>query len=85
MMGSSAFASSPLTNFGQTIAFGSRGLRILSHKGRGKPRRAVLPQARPERGALYLSPCGRGYEGRTKRQLSAWPKLVRGNTPGAAA
>ncbi|MDB5582837.1 MAG: hypothetical protein JWR80_8013 [Bradyrhizobium sp.] len=26
----------PLTNFGQAIGVASRGLRILSHKGRGK-------------------------------------------------
>jgi hypothetical protein len=69
--------TSPLTNSGQAIGFASRGLRILSHKGRGRGAtrstficgEAVL--------RVYLSPCGRGYEGRVSF-ANPWPKLVRG-------
>ena len=69
---SSAFR--PLTNFGQTIGFASRGLRILSRKGRGKPVALALPKRSQEHGT-YLSPCGRGYEGRASK-ANPWPKLV---------
>ena len=77
-------ADSPLTKRAQAFAYGSRGLAILSHKGRGKPSRTALPQTKVESVAIYLSPCGRGYEGRVSK-ASPWPKLVRGETLGAAA
>ena len=78
------FAASPLTKFVQPIAFGSWGQTILSHKGRGRPAAPSLPQVRAAIVARYLSPCGRGYEGRVN-VVSSWPKLVRGETPGDAA
>ena len=68
---------SPLTKRAQALAFGSCGLAILSHKGRGKTSRSGLPQTKAERAAPYLSPCGRGYEGRVNA-VNPWPKLVRG-------
>ena len=74
----------PLTKRAQALACGSRGLAILSRKGRGKPRRTASPQSKAELAAPYLSPCGRGYEGRVS-ETNPWPKLVRGKIPGAAA
>ena len=56
--------SQPLTNFGQAFDFVSCGLRILSRRGRGKLAAPSVPQAEAELVAPYLSPCGRGYEGR---------------------
>ena len=67
----------PLTNSGHAFDFVSCGLRILSHKGRGKPAAFSVPQAGVELAARYLSPCGRGYEGRVSI-ANPWPKLVRG-------
>ncbi len=53
-------SASPLTKRAQRFAFGSAGLAILSHKGRGIRAASAGPQARPAIEAPYLSPCGRG-------------------------
>jgi hypothetical protein len=71
---------SPLTKCAQAIGYASRGLTILSHKGRGKTAAPALPQMRLEIVAPYLSPCGRGYEGRVNA-VNPWPELVRGEKP----
>jgi hypothetical protein len=77
----------PLTKRVHALGFASRGLAILSHKGRGK-----VPQAQPSLVAkavqrVFLAPCGRGYAGRVS-ETNPWPELVRGGMPhniGAAA
>jgi len=74
-----ARCDSSLTKRAQAFAFGSVGLAILSHKGRGKTRGTASPQAKAEIEALYLSPCGRGYEGQLNA-VKLWPKLVRGKS-----
>ena len=70
---SQVYRSLPLTKRVHALDFVSRGLAILSHKGRGEA--AALLR-------VYLSPCGRGYEGRASI-ASPWPKLVRGKIPSA--
>jgi hypothetical protein len=59
----------------------SPGLRILSHKGRGRLAAPCRLAATSSSGdavrRIYLSPCGRGYEGRVSK-AKPWPKLVRG-------
>jgi hypothetical protein len=77
-------ANLPLTKRVHAFDFVSCGLAILSHKGRGDSRGTALPQAAAEGVAPYLSPCGRGYEGRVS-ETNPWPKLVRGRISGAAA
>jgi len=79
-MGGFVFVQSPLTKRVQALDFVSRGLAILSHKGRGERVALFSPQVRAELEAPYLSPCGRGYEGRVNA-VNPWPKLVRGKAP----
>ena len=74
-----ALKVSPLSKRAQAFACGSVGLAILSHKGRGKLDRTGLPLGKAALEAPYLSPCGRGYEGRLNG-VKLWPKLVRGKS-----
>jgi len=74
-MGTVVIRYLPLTKRVQALDFVSRGLAILSHKGRGKA--GAAPR-------VYLSPCGRGYAGRVN-VVNPWPKLVRGESPSLSA
>ena len=54
------------------------GLLSSPTRGEVNRRRHLASSDGGRRGTLYLSPCGRGYEGRVSF-ANPWPKLVRGD------
>ena len=77
-----AMSDEPLTNFGQELDFVSCGLRILSHKGRGRlaatSRRIVTLRMQAKDAPTLPLPLWERIRRPHETKSSAWPKLVRG-------